>query len=424
MKPLADKIRPSCMEEVVGQQHLIGKGKILNRIIETKQIPNMIFYGPPGVGKTTVANIIAGATNKRFYKLNATNASVSDIKKIIDELDNLMSINGVLLYLDEIQNFNKKQQQSLLEYTENGQITLIASTTENPYFYVYNALLSRSSVFEFKPLSKEDIVKSLLRAVKSVENELKDTKVICDESILEFLAENSGGDLRKSINNLQLTIYTASRNSDGNIEITLEIAKECSGKKALNYDKLGDNHYDVLSALQKSIRGSDPDGAIHYLARLVKAGDLISICRRLMVIAAEDIGMAYPNAISIVKACVDSAMQLGFPEARIPLAEAVILLATSPKSNSAINAIDNALKDLDNINVGEVPEHLKDAHYEGAQKLNRGTGYKYPHDYKNHYVKQQYLPNNIKNAVYYIPGDNKMENSAKTYMSFIRDANK
>ncbi|MBI6873933.1 replication-associated recombination protein A [Clostridium aciditolerans] len=424
MKPLADKIRPSCMEEVVGQQHLIGKGKILNRIIETKQIPNMIFYGPPGVGKTTIANIIAGATNKRFYKLNATNASVSDIKKIIDELDNLMSINGVLLYLDEIQNFNKKQQQSLLEYTENGQITLIASTTENPYFYVYNALLSRSSVFEFKPLSKEDIVKSLLRAVKAVENELKDTKVICDESILEFLAENSGGDLRKSINNLQLTLYTASRNIDGNIEITLEIAKECSGKKALNYDKLGDNHYDVLSAFQKSIRGSDPDGAIHYLARLVKAGDLISICRRLMVIASEDIGLAYPSAISIVKSCVDSAMQLGFPEARIPLAEAVILLATSPKSNSAINAIDNALKDLDNINVGEVPEYLKDAHYEGAQKLNRGTGYKYPHNYKNHYVKQQYLPNNIKNAVYYIPGDNKMENSAKAYMSFIRDVNK
>lgn len=424
MKPLADKIRPSCIEEVVGQQHLIGKGKILNRIIETKQIPNMIFYGPPGVGKTTIANIIAGATNKRFYKLNATNASVSDIKKIIDELDNLMSINGVLLYLDEIQNFNKKQQQSLLEYTENGQITLIASTTENPYFYVYNALLSRSSVFEFKPLGKEDIVKSLLRAVKAVENELKDTKVICDESILEFLAENSGGDLRKSINNLQLTLYTASRNIDGNIEITLEIAKECSGKKALNYDKLGDNHYDVLSAFQKSIRGSDPDGAIHYLARLVKAGDLISICRRLMVIASEDIGLAYPSAISIVKSCVDSAMQLGFPEARIPLAEAVILLATSPKSNSAINAIDNALKDLDNINVGEVPEYLKDAHYGGAQKLNRGTGYKYPHNYKNHYVKQQYLPNNIKNAVYYIPGDNKMENSAKAYMSFIRDVNK
>lgn len=424
MKPLADKIRPSCIEEVVGQQHLIGKGKILNRIIETKQIPNMIFYGPPGVGKTTIANIIAGATNKRFYKLNATNASVSDIKKIIDELGNLMSINGVLLYLDEIQNFNKKQQQSLLEYTENGQITLIASTTENPYFYVYNALLSRSSVFEFKPLSKEDIVKSLLRAVKAVENELKDTKVICDESILEFLAENSGGDLRKSINNLQLTLYTASRNIDGNIEITLEIAKECSGKKALNYDKLGDNHYDVLSAFQKSIRGSDPDGAIHYLARLVKAGDLISICRRLMVIASEDIGLAYPSAISIVKSCVDSAMQLGFPEARIPLAEAVILLATSPKSNSAINAIDNALKDLDNINVGEVPEYLKDAHYGGAQKLNRGTGYKYPHNYKNHYVKQQYLPNNIKNTVYYIPGDNKMESSAKAYMSFIRDVNK
>lgn len=422
MKPLADKIRPSCMSEVVGQQHLIGEGKILNKIIETKQIPNMIFYGPPGVGKTTVANIIASVTNKRFYKLNATNASVSDIKKIIDELDNLLSINGVLLYLDEIQNFNKKQQQSLLEYTENGQITLIASTTENPYFYVYNALLSRASVFEFKLLNREDIIKALRRGIEVLEKELKSTKIICNESILEYFAENSGGDLRKSINNLQLTIYTANRNSEGNIEITMDIAKECSGTKALNYDKLGDNHYDVLSAFQKSIRGSDPDAAIHYLARLVKAGDLISICRRLLVIAAEDIGLAYPNAITIVKACVDSAMQLGFPEARIPLAEAVITLATAPKSNSAINAIDKALKDLDTLNVGEVPGNLKDSHYEGAKKLNRGVGYKYPHNYENHYVKQQYLPDNIKSAVYYIPGNNKMENSSKAYMNFIKES--
>lgn len=424
MKPLADKIRPSCMEEVVGQQHLIGKGKILNKIIETKQIPNMIFYGPPGVGKTTIANIIASVTNKRFYKLNATNASVSDIKKIIDELDNLLSINGVLLYLDEIQNFNKKQQQSLLEYTENGQITLIASTTENPYFYVYNALLSRSSVFEFKPLNKKDIIESLIRAINTVEKELKSTKVICAENILEYFAENSGGDLRKAINNLQLTLYTANRTSEGDIEITLENAKECSGNKTLNYDKLGDNHYDVLSAFQKSIRGSDPHAAIHYLARLVKAGDLISICRRLMVIAAEDIGLAYPNAVVIIKACVDSAMQLGLPEARIPLAEAVITLATAPKSNSAINAIDSALKDLETLNVGEVPESLKDSHYEGAQKLNRGIGYKYPHNYPNHYANQQYLPDNIKSAVYYMPGDNKMENSARAYMNFIRESNK
>ncbi|WP_411678697.1 replication-associated recombination protein A [Clostridium thailandense] len=424
MKPLADKIRPSCMSEIVGQHHLVGEGKILNKIIETKQIPNMIFYGPPGVGKTTVANIIASVANKRFYKLNATNASVGDIKKIIDELDNLLSINGVLLYLDEIQNFNKKQQQSLLEYTENGQITLIASTTENPYFYVYNALLSRSSVFEFKPLNKNDIIKALKRGIDVLEKELKSTKILCEESILEYFAENSGGDLRKAINNLQLTIYTANRNSDGNIEVTMELAKECSGTKALNYDKLGDKHYDVLSAFQKSIRGSDPDAAIHYLARLIKAGDLISICRRLLVIAAEDIGVAYPSAISIVKACVDSAMQLGFPEARIPLAEAVIVLATAPKSNSAISAIDKALSDLDNLNVGEVPEDLKDAHYGGAQKLNRGLGYKYPHNYENHYVKQQYLPDNIKDALYYIPGNNKMENSAKAYMNFLKESSK
>lgn len=421
MKPLADKIRPNKLEDIVGQQHILGENKILNRIIKSKQIPNMIFYGPPGVGKTTVANIIASTTNKRFYKLNATNASVSDIKNIIDDLDSLLTINGVLLYLDEIQNFNKKQQQSLLEYTENGKITLIASTTENPYFYVYNALLSRSSVFEFKHLYKEDIILSLHRAIEAVSGELKDTKIICDENVLEFLAENSGGDLRKSINNLQLALYTTPKNSEGNIQINLDIAKECSGKKALNYDKLGDNHYDVLSAFQKSIRGSDPDAAIHYLARLVKAGDLISICRRLMVISAEDIGLAYPNAISIVKACVDSAMQLGFPEARIPLAEAVILLATSPKSNSAINAINLALTDLDSKEVGDVPDNLKDAHYSGASKLNRGVGYKYPHNYKNHFVKQQYLPDNIKDSVYYIPCENKMENAIKVYMKQIKE---
>lgn len=421
MKPLADKIRPNKIEEVVGQQHILGENKILNRIIKSKQIPNMIFYGPPGVGKTTVANIIASTTNKRFYKLNATNASVSDIKNIIDDLDSFLTINGVLLYLDEIQNFNKKQQQSLLEYTENGKITLIASTTENPYFYVYNALLSRSSVFEFKYLSKEDIILSLQRAVEVVGDELKDTKILCDKNVLEFLAENSGGDLRKSINNLQLALYTTPRNKDGNILIDLDIAKECSGKKALNYDKLGDHHYDVLSAFQKSIRGSDPDAAIHYLARLVKAGDLISICRRLMVIAAEDIGLAYPNAIAIVKACVDSAMQLGFPEARIPLAEAVVLLATAPKSNSAIIAIDAALSDLDNRDVGDIPSDLKDAHYGGASKLSRGVGYKYPHNYKNHYVKQQYLPDNIKGRVYYEPCENKMENAAKAYMRQTRE---
>lgn len=421
MKPLADKIRPDKLEDVVGQQHILGENKILNRIVKSKQIPNMIFYGPPGVGKTTVANIIASTTNKRFYKLNATNASVSDIKNIIDDLDSLLTINGVLLYLDEIQNFNKKQQQSLLEYTENGKITLIASTTENPYFYVYNALLSRSSVFEFKYLSEEDIILSLRRAIEAVSTELKDTKIICDENVLEFLAENSGGDLRKSINNLQLALYTTHRNNEGNIQISLDIAKECSGKKALNYDKSGDNHYDILSAFQKSIRGSDPDAAIHYLARLVKAGDLISICRRLMVMAAEDIGLAYPNAIAIVKACVDSAVQLGFPEARIPLAEAVILLATAPKSNSAINAIDAALRDLDNKEVGDIPANLKDAHYSGASKLNRGVGYKYPHNYKNHFVKQQYLPDNIKKSVYYVPCENKMENAVKVYMKQIKE---
>lgn len=421
MKPLADKIRPTKLEDIVGQHHILGKDKILNRIIESKEIPNMIFYGPPGVGKTTVANIIAGVTNKKFYKLNATNASVSDIKNVIEDLDSLLTINGILLYLDEIQNFNKKQQQSLLEYTESGKITLIASTTENPYFYIYNALLSRCSIFEFKTLNKEDIILALERAVNIVQGELKNSKIIYDKNILEFLAENCGGDLRKSINNLQLAIYTTNKDSKGNIEITLDIVKESAGKKALNYDKLGDNHYDVLSAFQKSIRGSDADASIHYLARLVRAGDLIAICRRLMVIAAEDIGLAYPSAITIVKACIDSALQLGFPEARIPLAEAVILLATAPKSNSAINAIDSALEDLDNKNVGDIPDHLKDAHYKSAQKLRRGLEYKYPHNYKNHYIEQQYLPDSIKNSIYYIPSENKMENAIKNYMKQIKE---
>jgi putative ATPase len=421
MKPLADKIRPTNLEEIVGQQHILGENKILNRIIKSKQIPNMIFYGPPGVGKTTVANIIASTTKKKFYKLNATNASVGDIKNIVDDLDSLLTINGVMIYLDEIQNFNKKQQQSLLEYTENGKITLIASTTENPYFYVYNALLSRSSVFEFKPLNMEDIITALRRTIIMTQEDLRDTKITYDKNTLKFLAENSGGDLRKAINNLQLALFTTPKNSEGNIEINLDIVKECSGKKALNYDKLGDNHYDILSAFQKSIRGSDPNAAIHYLARLVKGGDLISICRRLMVIAAEDIGLAYPNAMPIVKACVDSAMQLGFPEARIPLAEAVILLATSPKSNSACTAVDAALMDLDNKDIGDIPNDLKDAHYIGASKLNRGIGHKYPHAYKNHYVKQQYLPDTIKDRVYYEPCDNKMENAIRIYMRQIKE---
>lgn len=419
-KPLADRIRPVTLDDVAGQSHIIGKNKILNKILESKEIPNMIFYGPPGVGKTTVANIIAQATDKKFYKLNATNASVSDIKTIIGNLDTLLAPNGVLLYLDEIQNFNKKQQQSLLEYTENGKITLIASTTENPYFYVYNALLSRSAVFEFKMLDVADIVKGLERALEIIRKDHAGTEVLCGDDVLAYIAECSTGDLRRAINVLQLSMVTTNLDDKGRLIITADAVKECFQNKALNYDKMGDNHYDILSAFQKSIRGSDADAAVHYLARLVKAGDLISICRRLMVISAEDIGLAYPQAVSIVKSCVDCALQLGFPEARIPLAEAVILLATSPKSNSAYLAIDAAMSDLDSSDVGDIPANLKDGHYAGAKKLGRSQGYIYPHGHQNSYVLQQYLPDKIKAKKYYVPGKNKNEQISREYWEKIK----
>lgn len=399
---------------------MLGKGKILNRVLASTIIPNMIFYGPPGTGKTTVANIVAKLTNKSFYKLNATNASVSDIKNIINDLDNLMTRNGVLLYLDEIQNFNKKQQQSLLEFIENGRITLIASTTENPYFYIYKAILSRSTVFEFKPLEKDDILKGLKRGIKIIQDELTNVKIEYEEEALIYIAEVSKGDMRKAMNALELAIYSTKSNKNGRISIDLFLVEECTQTKAFNYDRDGDSHYDTLSAFQKSIRGSDPDAAIHYLARLIKGGDLISICRRLLVIAAEDIGLAYPNAISIVKSCTDAAMQIGFPEAQIPLAEAVLLLATAPKSNSAVQAIGAALRDLENKDVGDIPAHLKDGHYSGASKLGRAVEYKYPHAYKNNYVEQQYLPDNLSGVAYYTPGNNKMEQSAMEYQNKIK----
>jgi putative ATPase len=423
-KPLADRIRPLEIEEVVGQEHILGKGKILDRIVKSNIIPNMIFYGPPGTGKTTVANIIAKQTNKRFYKLNATNASVKDIKVIIDELNTFMGCDGVLLYLDEIQNFNKKQQQSLLEFMENGSITLIASTTENPYFYIYNAILSRSSIFEFKMLEENHIEKAMERAVKIIQNDFENINIEIKNNALEALIDLCNGDMRKALNFLELSVYSTPVNKDNNIVVDIEVVKECAQKKVFNFDKDGDNHYDCLSAFQKSIRGSDADASIHYLARLIKAGELQSICRRLMVIAAEDVGLAYPNAITIVKSCVDVAFQLGLPEARIPLAEATILLATSPKSNSAILAIDQALTDLDNEKVEDIPSYLKDGHYEGANKLNRAVGYKFPHNYENNYVRQQYLPENFKNKSYYKPGKNKFENAIKLFLEMLKNNQK
>ena len=414
MKPLADLVRPTELDEVCGQEHILGKNKILDRIIKSGHISNMIFYGPPGTGKTTVANIIAKKAGKRFYKLNATNASLKDIQ------DTFLGINGVVLYLDEIQNFNKKQQQSLLEYIEDGRITLIASTTENPYFYIFKAILSRSTIFEFKPVGEKDIKKALDRAITLRSKEYNEICIKVTNEAKEYLAAYCNGDVRKALNGLEVALNSTKPNDDKEILIDLEAAKDSTQSKVIAFDMDGDSHYDILSAFQKSIRGSDADGAIHYLARLIKGGDLISICRRLQVIASEDIGLAYPQAAFIVKSLVDSARELGFPEARIPLAEATILLATSPKSNSSYVAIDRALDDLENITIDDIPMHLKDAHYGGASKLGRGIEYKYPHKYENHYVKQQYLPDNIKNKVYYEYGDNKIEKTMKEYWSRIK----
>lgn len=420
--PLADRIRPKTLDDVVGQTHLIGEGKILRNIVENGEVPNMIFYGPSGVGKTTVANIIAQKTGKTLHKLNATTASVADIKNIVSTLDSFLAMDGVLLYLDEIQHFNKKQQQSLLEFMENGKITLIASTTENPYFYVYNAVLSRSTVFEFKPVTPKDIKRALGRAVDELKAiDFAGFDVDVKDDALEHIAHASGGDVRKALNSLEIAFLASSADKNKKISITLEQAAQATQKKVMRYDRDGDSHYDILSAFQKSIRGSDPDASVHYLARLISAGDLQSICRRLLVIAAEDIGLAYPQAITIVKSCVDSALQLGFPEAQIPLAQAVILLATAPKSNSAAEAISRAMSDIEHIDTGDVPSNIKDAHYSGAEKLGHGAEYKYPHAYKNHYVNQQYMPDNIRDTKYYKYGDNKTEQAAKTYWDKIKE---
>lgn len=420
MKPLADLVRPTELDEVCGQEHILGKNKILDRIIKSGHISNMIFYGPPGTGKTTVANIIARKAGKRFYKLNATNASLKDIQDITKELDTFLGMNGVVLYLDEIQNFNKKQQQSLLEYIEDGRITLIASTTENPYFYIFKAILSRSTIFEFKPVGEEDIKKALDRAINLRSKEFNEISIKVTKEAIEYLAAYCNGDVRKALNGLEVALNSTKPNDDKEIVIDLEVVKDSTQSKVIAFDMDGDAHYDILSAFQKSIRGSDADAAIHYLARLIKGGDLISICRRLQVIAAEDIGLAYPQAALIVKSLVDSARELGFPEARIPLAEATILLATSPKSNSSYVAINRALEDLENMTIDDIPMHLKDAHYEGASKMGRGIEYKYPHAYENHYVKQQYLPDNIKNKVYYEYGNNKMEKTTKEYWNRVK----
>lgn len=412
--PLADRIRPATIDDVVGQSHLIGKNRPLSKIIESGHIPNMIFYGPSGVGKTTVARIIANSANMRLHKLNGTTASTGDIKSVVSEVDTFLGSNGILLYLDEIQYLNKKQQQSLLEYIEDGSVTLIASTTENPYFYVYNAILSRSTVFEFKSVQPAELERAVRRGFSSMTEETGVEYDLDDEAI-KYICNGCGGDVRKSLNTVELCALTC---NDG--KITLDLAKQLTQRSNMRYDRDGDQHYDLLSALQKSIRGSDENAALHYAARLLAAGDLISICRRLLVIASEDIGLAYPQAVPIVKACVDNAMQLGLPEARIPIGEAVILLATSPKSNSVYNAINAALEDVQHGEAYDFPRQLQNVHCDGEGAAVKGQHYLYPHDYPNHWVKQQYLPDAIKDKVYYQYGDNKHENAAKEYWSKIK----
>lgn len=408
-KPLADILRPTSLEEMVGQTHLLGKDSLFRKVIESKKVPNMIFYGPAGTGKTTMANIIAHQSNLSLFNLNGTNASTEDIKKVILETRSILNSNGVLLYLDEIQYLNKKQQQSLLEFVENGDITLIASTTENPYFYIYPALLSRCNVFEFKAITKEEIKKGLVRAISYLKLEIED-------EALDLLALASNGDMRKSLNNLE---FLASGVKEDN-RITLEMVNQLVDKANISYDRSEDKHFDNLSALMKSLRGSDPDAAIFYLAKMLEAGDLVAAARRLLCSASEDVGLAYPSIIPIVKACVDTALQLGLPEARLPLSNAAILIATAPKSNSACLAMDNAIADIHKGKGINVPRTLQNTHYDGDEAKIKGQHYKYPHDYPHHYVKQQYLPDDIKDAKYYIYQDNKYEQALKEYWDKVK----
>ena len=417
-EPLAQRLRPRSLDEVWGQRHLLAPGKVFRRTIDSGRVPNMIFYGPSGVGKTTVARIIAEGSGMRLHKLNGTSASTSDIKAVLEEIGTLHAAGGILLYLDEIQYLNKKQQQSLLECIEDGSVTLIASTTENPYFYIYNALLSRCTVFEFKALEPADIQAGLKQAAKRLGEE-DQSPVNIPEDALDYLAQSAGGDMRKALGCLEFAVAAAEEGPDGR-HVTLDMVQQVAKRTAMRYDREGDDHYDILSAYQKSMRGSDPDAALHYLARLLEAGDLVSACRRLMVCACEDVGLAYPQIIPIVKAAVDAATMLGLPEARIPLADAVILVATSPKSNTGEAAIDKALADVQRGKSGPIPRQLQNKHYDGKDALVKGQHYLYPHDYPNHWIEQQYLPDALKGRVYYQYGENKNEQAARAYWQRIK----
>ncbi len=416
-RPLADEIRPTSLDEVVGQRHILGPDGLLRRIIESGNIPNLVFYGPSGTGKTTVANLIAARTNRALRRINATTGSLSDVKDVLSDVGTMLAPNGILLYLDEIQYFNKKQQQSLLEVIEKGDVTLIASTTENPYFYVYNAVLSRSTVFEFKPVEPADILPAIDRGMAIMADRLG-AELSCEDGVRESIASACGGDVRKAMNAVELLMNTA-RRENGVLRVTLSDAQVVAQRSAMRYDREGEDHYDILSALQKSIRGSDPDAACHYLARLLEAGDLISACRRLMVIACEDIGLAYPQIIPIVKACVDAANMLGLPEARIPLGDAAVLMATSPKSNSAHIAFDAALADVRAGKTGDYPRHLQNKHADSAG-MEREQGYLYPHDFPHHWVRQQYLPDRLLGTRYYTYAENKAEQAARRYWEDIK----
>ena len=415
--PLADKIRPKNLADVVGQEHILAEGKPLRRIIESGTVPNMIFYGPSGVGKTTVARIIAENCGMSLYKLNGTNASLSDIKDIVADIGTFGSENGILLYLDEIQYLNKKQQQSLLEYIENGDITLIASTTENPYFAVYNAVISRSTVFEFKPVTAEQLIPAIKRAFRIMSEE-NGYEVVASDDIITKIAYSCGGDVRKAMNTAELAVVCGEA-SDGKVTVTESSLEVLAQRSNMRYDRDGDQHYDILSAFHKSVRGSDENAALHYAARLIAAGDIISLCRRMLCIASEDVGLAYPMAVPIVKACVDSALQLGLPEAKLPIAEAIILMATAPKSNSACMAIDAALEDIKSCDALDFPRHLQNVHFDGKGAKVVGQHYLYPHNFPDHYVKQQYLPDAIADHVYYHFGDNKQEQAAYQYRQKI-----